>query len=431
MPIELIALKIQRGSQHFAFLKYLIYMPEKKIVKIFIFDHASYLPNGNSPQRHYAFARELLKKDVQVTLIGSGFDHRSGRNIKFNGLNLWQSQVVNGVRYIWLRLPKYKGLKSRILNMILYPFLSILCYLTGYLGRPTCVVGSSPHLFAPLGANAVAFLARARFILEVRDLWPDSAVGVLGLSNKNPFVIAMRSVERYLFKSADRVISVLPGIEKYVKDKRFLLKYKTTWIPNGAELDLFSDIDISKNPVFGKITYFGAIGPANKTDMLLSVWAEVEKISNHLSLEIIGDGPSLAQLIVQCRELGLKTVQFYGFFSNKFELYTRASSAAAFILAVPNRNIYKYGVSMNKIPEYLALGRPLIYLGCGLDDSLASKPYVLSIDYEDNQKSALEIVEFMNHFNGQNKMTSDARIFVEEVYSYSKLAERFYYVCID
>lgn len=406
-------------------------MSEKNNQKIFIFDHASYLPNGNSPQRHYALARELLKIGVQSTLIGSGFDHRSGRNIKFNGLKLWQSQVIDGVRYVWLRLPVYKGIKVRILNMVLYPILAILCFLSGYLGRPKCVVGSSPHLFAPLAANAVAFLARARFVLEVRDLWPDSAVDVLGLSNKNPFVLAMRVVERHLFRSADRVISVLPGIAKYVKDKNFPLKHQTTWIPNGVELGLFPPVHTSKNQVEGKIVYFGAIGPANKLDMLLCVWAEVEKISTQLSLEIIGDGPSLPHLVAQCRELGLKRVKFLGFCKDKIELYSMAAKASAFVLAVPKRRIYQYGVSMNKIPEYLALGRPLIYLGYGLDENLASKPYVLAIDDADDHEIALSIVEFMSNATGQEKLMNDARFFAEQIYSYTNLAERFYHVCMD
>lgn len=406
-------------------------MAEKNNTKIFIFDHASYLPNGNSPQRHYALARELLKIGVHVTLIGSGFDHRSGRNIKFFGLELWQSQIVDGVRYVWLRLPIYRGIKGRILNMILYPILAVLCFLSGYLGRPKCVVGSSPHLFAPLGANAVAFLARVRFVLEVRDLWPDSAVDVLGLSNKNIFVLAMRFLERHLFRSADRVVSVLPGIAKYVKDKKFVLKHETTWIPNGVQLDLFPSVNISENEVAGRIVYFGAVGPANKLDTLLCVWAELEKISSQLSLEIIGDGPSLSQLVAQCHELGLKRVKFHGFCKDKIELYSMASKASAFVLAVPKRRIYKYGISANKIPEYLALGRPLIYLGYGLDENLASKPYVLAIDDADDHEVALKIVEFMSHATGQEKLMNEARIFAEQIYSYSNLAERFYHVCID
>ena len=406
-------------------------MFEKNNIKIFIFDHASYLPNGNSPQRHYALGRELLKLVIDTTLIGSGFDHRSGRNIEFDGFALWQSDMVDGIRYVWLRLPVYRGIRARILNMILYPILALLCFLSGYLGRPKCVVGSSPHLFAPLGANAVAFFARARFVLEIRDLWPDSAVDVLGLSNKNPFVLAMRIVERHLFHSADRVISVLPGIAKYVKDKNFALKHETTWIPNGVELDLFPPVNISENQVEGRIVYFGAVGPANKLDMLLCVWAEVEKISDQLSLEIIGDGPSLPQLVAQCHELGLKRVKFFGFCKDKIELYSMASKASAFVLAVPKRRIYQYGVSMNKIPEYLALGRPLIYLGYGLDEKLASKPYVLAIDDADDHEIALKIVEFISHATGQEKMINDTRLFAEQVYSYSNLAERFYHVCID
>lgn len=406
-------------------------MIDKNYQKLFIFDHASYLPNGSSPQRHYALARELLRLGIKTTMIGSGFDHRSGRNIKFDGLALWKSQIVDEIRYVWLRLPAYKGLKARVLNMILYPVLAVLCFLSGYLGRPKCVVGSSPHLFAALGANAVAFLARTRFVLEIRDLWPDSAVDVLGLHAKNPFVFAMRVVEKHLFCSADRVISVLPGIAMYVNDKKFSIKHHSGWIPNGVDLENFPATISYPNRIEGRIVYFGAVGPANKLDMLLRIWKEIEKISSHMSLQIIGDGPSLSGIISQCRELGLKKVEFLGFCKDKSELYSIASKASAFVLAVPVRRIYKYGVSMNKIPEYLALGRPLIYLGYGLDENLASKPYALAINDTDDKKVACRIVEFVAHAEDQEEMMKDARFLAEQMYSYTNLARRFYQACME
>ncbi|CAM3564447.1 glycosyltransferase family 4 protein [Polaromonas hydrogenivorans] len=406
-------------------------MTDKNHQKLFIFDHASYLPNGSSPQRHYALARELLGMGIKTTLIGSGFDHRSGRNIKFDGLSLWKSQIVDEVRYVWLRLPVYKGFKARVLNMIFYPLLAILCFLSGYLGRPKCVVGSSPHLFAALGANAVAFLAGTRFVLEIRDLWPDSAVDVLGLNRKNPFVFAMRVVEKHLFCSADRVISVLPGIARYVNDKKFPIKRHPVWIPNGVDLGNFPATISYASRVEGQVVYFGAIGPANKLDMLLRIWVEIEKISSHMSLQIIGDGPSLPGIVSQCRELGLKRVKFLGFCKDKCELYSIASKASAFVLAVPVRRIYEYGVSMNKIPEYLALGRPLIYLGYGLDENLGSKPFALAINDADDQKTACRIVEFVAHAAGQEGMMKDARLLAEQMYSYTSLAKHFYQACMD
>ena len=141
---------------------------------LLIFDHAAYLPRGDSPQRHYELARNMIGRGVRTTLVGSGFDHRSRRRITFRWFQLWRDQEVDGVRYVWLRLPHYSSFSMRAVNMCLYPVVGLLCFLSGHLGRPDCVLGSSPHMFAPLLARVVSRLTHSRFVLEVRDLWPDS-----------------------------------------------------------------------------------------------------------------------------------------------------------------------------------------------------------------------------------------------------------------
>lgn len=396
---------------------------------LLIFDHAAYLPRGDSPQRHYELARNMIERGVRTTLVGSGFDHRSRRRVTFRWFQLWRDQEVDGVRYVWLRLPHYSSFAMRAVNMCLYPVVGFFCFLSGYLGRPDCVLGSSPHMFAPLLGQFVSRLTNARFVLEVRDLWPDSLIDVLGVKESSLSVQLMRKLERYLFQSADSVVSVLPGIKRYVAEKRFKLKGDVSWIPNGVSLS--SVPCVSSDHVPRKVVYFGAVGPANGLDRLLEIWKHVEDVSPLAILDIIGSGPSLSALKSHAAELKLRRVDFRGFMNTKAELYAVAASGAAFVIYIPPRSIYKYGVGANKIAEYLALGRPLIFIGEGLSDTLRSRSFVLALDEKVSDRDvAMRIVEFLESCErSAGEEGFSARETAEVEYVYENLAKRLFDIC--
>lgn len=398
-------------------------------MRLLIFDHAAYLPRGDSPQRHYELARNMVENGVKTTLVGSGFDHRSRRRITFRWFQLWRGQEVDGVRYVWLRLPHYSSFAMRAVNMCLYPVVGFLCFLSGYLGRPDCVLGSSPHMFAPLLGRLVSRLANARFVLEIRDLWPDSLIDVLGVKESSLPVRVMRKLERYLFQSADSVVSVLPGITRYIAEKGFKLKGDVSWIPNGVSLSSVPCASCDHVPK--KVVYFGAVGPANGLDKLLDIWKHVESVSPVAALDIIGGGPSLSALKLLADDLQLQRVDFLGFMKSKDDLYAVAASGAAFVIYIPPRSIYKYGVGANKIAEYLALGRPMIFIGEGLSDTLRGHSFVLALDEKlAEREMAMRIVEFLENCElSAGKEGLSARKTAEAEYVYENLAKRLFDIC--
>lgn len=318
-----------------------------------------------------------------------------------------------------------------MVNMALYPVVATLCVASGYLGRADCMLGSSPHMFAPIAARIASMLTRSHFVLEIRDLWPDSIVQVLGVRNDSVPIRFMRWLEQRLFERADRVVSVLPGIGRYVEERGFALKQPPVWIANGVNLEAIPSAATA--PDSCKVVYFGAIGPANFLERLLSIWQHVEKASPTARLEIIGDGPSLPALATMREALGLERVSFLGFMRNKQELYAGVGSAAAFIICVPDRDIYKYGVGANKIAEYLALGRPIVYLGEGLAEDIRTQPFVLAAgSSEPVQEVAASIANFLEQAKTRHEL--DARLARETArnnYSYELMARRLYEVCFS
>ena len=63
------------------------------------------------------------------------------------------------------------------------------------LDDPDVIIGSSPHPFAALASLFVARKKKVPFVLEIRDLWPQSLIDIGGLSRYNPGIIGLSLIE--------------------------------------------------------------------------------------------------------------------------------------------------------------------------------------------------------------------------------------------
>lgn len=153
--------------------------------------------------------------------------------------HLRQSQItepslIDGVEYVPLKTRPYSGNGfGRILNMLDY------CQGMHSLKRPEqpdVVIASSPHPFSIFPARTIAQRSGARLVFEVRDLWPLSIIEIAGASPRHPFVQAVGFAERYAYRHADMVASLLGGAEPYMRAKG-LDRGKFFHLPNGIALD--------------------------------------------------------------------------------------------------------------------------------------------------------------------------------------------------
>ena len=126
-------------------------------------------------------------------------------------------------------------------------------------GPPQVVLGSSPHPFAALAAWVLSVRYRVPFVLEVRDLWPDSLVHLLGLGQRHPLIVALRVLERFLYRRASLVITLLPGSERHIT-RVARRPVNTLWLPNGIDLSRVPDATPpAEGPEF-TVMYAGAHG---------------------------------------------------------------------------------------------------------------------------------------------------------------------------
>ena len=330
-------------------------------MNLWLVNHYAILPQQAGGTRHYTLARELVKRGHQVTIIASSFDHTTRKELHIPDGAPSRLEVVDGVRFLWLRTPPYEGNSARRLwNTAAFARKVLGLRARDLGGRPDVVLGSSPHLFAAWAAERLARRHRVPFVLEVRDLWPQSLVDLGSFSEGHPFIRWLEYIERGLYRRARHVITLLPGAKEHIVQKGGHPD-RITWIPNGVDLRLLPPPSPPESRDSLTFLYAGSHGLANNLDYLLEAIYHARRLRPELSLHFrfVGDGPEKPVLIQRARELGLENVTFEDTVP-KYRIFEVLASADAFLVALQDTTLYRWGISLNKLYDYLAMARPIV-----------------------------------------------------------------------
>lgn len=329
-------------------------------MRIWIVNHYAIPPTHTGGTRHYNLARKLQEKGHEVLIIASNYNHLTHSFIsKEKGKKIDES---SGVPFLWLPVPAYKGNTiARFWNMLMFMRSLLKNKLLRSLSRPDIIIGSSPHLFAAKGAQELAKKLNCRFILEVRDLWPESLIDLGRFTAKHPLIKIMKKIEMQLYKSANKVISLLPGSHEYLIQNG-VHKQDIVWLPN------FIDIDaIPKNLVKIPDTKFtvmnaGAHGVANDLDTVLEAGLILQKqgLGEKIRICLIGEGPEKQRLKQLAMEKNITIVEFMDPVP-KTHIYQVLNQADVFLMLLKKSPVFRWGISPNKLFDYLAMGRPIIF----------------------------------------------------------------------
>ncbi len=331
-------------------------------MKIWLVNQYAVPPTQAGITRHYAFARELQRRGHRVTIVASSFDHVTRRETRLGANETWRLEMVEDVPFLWLRTPAYRGNSlARVRNIFSFAW-SVAYRLAGQgIERPDLVVGSSPTLFAALAARKLAARWKIPFVMEVRDLWPESLVSLGKLSRRHPLVKALALIEKHLYRSAAGIVTLLPNACEYIV-ARGGPPDKVFWVPNGVDLALFP----APNPPQGadafRVLYAGSHGLANGLDAILDAAAilQAKGQGHRIRFTLVGDGPQKPRLIKRAHDEQIDNVEFLDPVP-KMNMHRLLSGADAFIVTLRSAEVYRYGTSLNKIFDFLAAGRPIVF----------------------------------------------------------------------
>ncbi|HNB87555.1 MAG TPA: glycosyltransferase family 4 protein [Anaerolineales bacterium] len=307
--------------------------------------------------RHHEFARLLTAHGHQVTVIASPVSYITGSAFRAS-----VSSEVTEDKVTILRASVYDAHHRSFLHRIVAFFSFMLSSFWVGLGvkNVDLVWGTSPPIFQGVTAWVLARIKGAKFLFEVRDLWPQFAIAVGVL--KNPVLILLSEwLERFLYRRADRVMVNSPGFLEPVTSRG---AKRVELIPNGADPSMFDPNNDGmefrrSNQLMDKfvVLYAGAHGMSNDLEVVLDAAALLVD-RNEIQLVLLGDGKEKPALMARAQKMDLTNVTFLPSVP-KTEMASALAGADACLAILKPLEEYKTTYP-NKVFDYMAAGRPVV-----------------------------------------------------------------------
>ncbi len=265
--------------------------------------------------------------------------------------------------------------------------------------------------------------------MEVRDLWPQTLID-MGVPKWNPFVIILGLLERFLYKRAKKIITLLPKAHEYIENLSIPAE-KIIWIPNGVDLEKFpplgkdslnSGTELSSDEFV--ITYTGAIGKANNLDVAIEAAKILRRDYPNIKFLFVGDGPEKVRLLEVVKEGKINNVEFrLPVAKNKIIEIILKSDALFFHLQ--DSPVFKYGISSNKLFDYLASGKPIIFSSNSINNPVEEAGAGITVPPDDPQALAEAIIKLYKMPEEERvKMGMNGRKYVEKYHSIPVLVDK-------
>lgn len=395
-------------------------------MNIWLVNHYAIPPSRPGGTRHYAFAKELQKRGHRVIIVASSFDHHVRQETRLSRGEYFKFQEEEGVPFFWLRTPAYKAnTLARLLNMLAFAFDVAWWAKPSVLGKPDLVLGSSPHPFAALAAYLQSLRYKVPFILEVRDLWPQTLIDLGNFSPSHPLILLLGRIERFLYMKADKIITLLPLAYLHMVQKG-ADKSKIIWIPNGVDLSLLPKPKPPEAKTRLTVMYAGSHGLANNLDVVLDAAAILKNrgLSELVEFKLVGEGPEKTKLIDKAKSLNLTNVYFEDPVPKRL-IYEKMSDADVLLLTLKDGPLFRFGVSPNKLFDYMAVGRPVVFAARAPHNPVEEAGAGIVVPPDDPKALADAVYNLANlSWEERWAMGLRGRRYLEEHHSVERLVDR-------
>jgi glycosyltransferase involved in cell wall biosynthesis len=320
-------------------------------------------PEVNAPaSRTYENTKRWVRAGHKVTVITCAPNHPNG--IIYPGYrNKWrQWDEKDGVRVLRVKtwLSANKGVANRSLNYFSYLLSAVaFCRLVK---NVDLVVSTSPQFFCGLSGYFVSRRHACPWVVEVRDLWPESIHAVGAVSGRGVIGLLER-IELFLYRKPDHIVALTPAFKRHMV-KKGIAPEKIDIVTNGADLEQYNPLPKmngfrARHKLNGKFiaSYVGTHGMAHALGTVLQA-AKLLDDQPKIQFLLVGDGAERENLLKQKEEMGLKNVLMLPQQSKDLVPEILAASDACMVL-LRRTELFKT-VIPSKIFEAMAMERPII-----------------------------------------------------------------------
>lgn len=320
--------------------------------------------------RPYYFAREWQKMGHKVRIVGASFSHLRKTNPVV--AKDFEIQQIEGVEFQWIKTGKYVGNGFRR-AWTLFQFCTKLSLNARKISeefKPDVVISSSTYPLDTYPAQRIAKYSGARYIHEAHDLWPLTLIELAGWSEKHPFIRMLAAGERSALSKSDAVVGLFAGQADYMLEHGLQSREKFHHIPNGIVMEDWEDpapLDkehaelISQMREQGKfiICYLGGHALSNALDTLLDAAMLLED-DDRFEFVLVGGGVEKERLQQRVKDESINNLFFLPPVHKK-QVPSLLSQMDALYVGAEPCSLYRFGVSMNKVYDYMMAAKPIIY----------------------------------------------------------------------
>lgn len=315
-------------------------------------------------------AEYLQKKGHNVYIICGSYFHNTDINL-ITDKTLFIEKEYDGIKFIHVRNKTYhNNTFLRIYSLL--EFHLRLFKVAKFLSKPDII---SLYTAIPF-SNVVYYLAKklkAKLVLDVVDLWPESFVSLGLVSKYNPILWFMYRSEKWIYMKADKIVFSMEGGADYIKERKWdtesggsINLNKVKYINNGVDLNDFNsnkynyyidDADLNNESLF-KVIYLGSIRLANGVNLILDAAKFIEHLPN-IKFLIYGNGPERENIKKRIESENIKNVILkQEWVELKYVPYILTKSSLN-LLNYTKNPIFKFGGSQSKLFQYMASGKPI------------------------------------------------------------------------
>jgi len=332
------------------------------VMRILFFTHY-YPPEVNAPaSRTSEHCRAWAQAGAQVTVVTCAPNHPDGKVYPGYRNRLWQTETRDGVKVVrlWTYFAANKGFLPRVLNYLSYMLAAIVAL--PFLPKADVVVTTSPQFFCGLAGLFAKLLKRAPWVLEIRDIWPESIVAV-GAMKKGAIIRILERLEAFAYRQADAIVSLTRGFVPHIA-ARCGNPGKIVVFMNGADLSAFArsgdGAEVKRKlGLEGKFVgaYVGTHGMAHGLDTILDA-AALLKDDRRFAFLMAGGGAEEARLRAAREARNLDNVVMLGQ-RPKSEMQGLWNSTDASLILLKRSDTFKT-VFPSKMSEAMAMQCPII-----------------------------------------------------------------------
>jgi glycosyltransferase involved in cell wall biosynthesis len=345
--------------------------------------------------RHFYLAHEFNRLGNNTVVISSDSNHLA----QFPDFkSVYTQEIIDGVETWWIRTVKYKGSASmkRILSWVDFE-MKFWLMPKRMISRPDIVIVSSLSLLTILNGYRLKKRFGCKLIFEIRDIWPLTIIEEGGFNKWNPFVMFLAWVEKFGYQNSDIIVGTMPNLSEHVKTVAGK-GMNCYCIPLGCDPGLYNSPEllpegyeeryIPKNKFI--IGYAGSIGRTNALDTLIKCASEM-KGNHHIHFLLLGDGDLLNEY--KTRVADLKNITFAPKV-NKSQVQMVLRHCQVLYFSVEDSKVWRYGLSLNKLVDYMIAGKPIIASYSGYPSMVNEAQCGIFVPAKDIQALATAIREY-------------------------------------